>query len=83
MKKATYESALAEVQSIVNELQEETVSMDDLSKKVARAAELIQYCREKLRATEQQVNSVFEWIWRNLLKKWLYFYFFAFFENQT
>jgi exodeoxyribonuclease VII small subunit len=60
MKKATYESALAEIQNIVNDLQEETVSMDDLSKKVARAAELIQFCREKLRATETQVNSVFE-----------------------
>ncbi|MFT4759247.1 MAG: exodeoxyribonuclease VII small subunit [Paraglaciecola sp.] len=60
MKKTTYESALAEVQSIVNELQEETVSMDDLSKKVGRAAELIQFCRDKLRATETQVNSVFE-----------------------
>lgn len=60
MKQQTYESALTEVQSIVNELQEETVSIDDLSKKVERAATLIQFCREKLRATETKIQSVFE-----------------------
>jgi len=60
MKKQTYESALTEVQSIVNELQGETVSMDDLSKKIERAATLIQFCREKLRATETQIQRVFD-----------------------
>lgn len=60
MKEATYESALKEVQAIVNELQEETVSIDDLSNKVEKAAELIQFCRQKLRGTETRIKEVFE-----------------------
>ena len=60
MKKMTYESALAEVQNIVNELQDATVSIDELTQKVARAAELIRFCREKLTKTEEQVNQLFQ-----------------------
>ena len=56
-KKTTYESALKEIQSIINELQEEAVSIDDLSQKVKRAAELIQHCKEKLRTTETQIKE--------------------------
>ncbi|MBI5917470.1 MAG: exodeoxyribonuclease VII small subunit [Bacteroidetes bacterium] len=53
--KPTYESALQELQAIVAQLQEEAVGMDDLSEKVNRAAELIKFCREKLRTTEEEV----------------------------
>jgi len=60
MKKLTYEAALAEVQNIVNELQEETVNIDDLSKKVERAANLIEHCRAKLRETEDKVNNALQ-----------------------
>ncbi len=58
--KLTYESALQELQGIVNQLQEEAVSMDDLSEKVSRAAELLVFCREKLRETEGKVEGLFE-----------------------
>jgi exodeoxyribonuclease VII small subunit len=58
--KLTYESALKELQGIVTQLQEEAVSMDDLSEKVSRAAELLNFCREKLRETEEKVEGLFE-----------------------
>lgn len=45
----TYEQAMAELQSIMQELQQEQVSIDDLSHKSERAQQLIQYCQEKLR----------------------------------
>ncbi len=48
----TYEEALKELQTIVQALQEGNIGIDDLSEKVSRASELIQYCREKLRKTE-------------------------------
>jgi exodeoxyribonuclease VII small subunit len=57
--KLTYESALQELQAIVSNLQEEAVSMDDLSEKVQRAAELLKFCREKLRETEEKVEGMF------------------------
>jgi exodeoxyribonuclease VII small subunit len=57
--KLTYEAALQELQTIVAQLQEEAVSMDDLSEKVSRATELLNFCRERLRLTEEQVEGLF------------------------
>ena len=56
----TYEEALKELQEIVGLLQEEAVSIDDLSDKVKRAAELIKYCKEKLRSTGEELETLFE-----------------------
>ena len=58
--KLTYEEALQELQQIVAQLQEDTVSVDELSEKVKRAAELIAYCREKLRKTEESLEGLLE-----------------------
>ena len=56
----SYEEALQELQQIVAQLQEDAVSVDELSEKVKRAAELIAYCREKLRTTEENLEGLFE-----------------------
>ncbi|MCO6476677.1 MAG: exodeoxyribonuclease VII small subunit [Phaeodactylibacter sp.] len=58
--KLTYEKALQELQQIVAQLQEDAVSVDELSDKVKRAAELIAYCREKLRTAEESLEGLFE-----------------------
>ncbi len=59
-KEISYESAMRELQEIVSQLQEEVVSMDELSEKVKRAAELIAFCKDKLRKTEEEVNGLFD-----------------------
>ncbi len=56
--KPTYESAYAELQHIMQEVQSETVGIDDLTAKIARASELIRFCRERLRMTEEEVKSL-------------------------
>ena len=56
----SYQSAMEELQIIVSQLEEHKVGIDELSEKVKRAAELVKFCQEKLRATEQEVNSLFE-----------------------
>ncbi|WP_282773741.1 exodeoxyribonuclease VII small subunit [Phaeodactylibacter xiamenensis] len=56
----TYEEAIQELQETVTQLQEDEVNIDELSAKVKRAAELIAYCREKLRATEAEIGGLFE-----------------------
>ena len=56
----TYDNALAELQMIVSQLQEEVVSVDDLSMKAKRAAELVKFCQEKLRRTEEDLKGLFE-----------------------
>ena len=54
----SYESAFAELQQIVRELQEETVGIDELTARIARATELIRFCRERLRMTEDEIGKL-------------------------
>ena len=56
--KLTYQSAYAELQHIMQEVQSEAVGIDDLTAKIARASELIRFCRERLRMTEEEVKSL-------------------------
>jgi exodeoxyribonuclease VII small subunit len=53
-----YTEAFAELQQIVQEIEEGEISVDDLSEKVKRAALLIGICRDKLSATQQDVDKV-------------------------
>ena len=57
-KKISYDSALGELQNIVAEIEGEEIGIDELSKKVKRAAELLKFCQEKLRQTEDDVNEI-------------------------
>lgn len=54
----TYASAFAELQQIVRDLQDEAVGIDELTVKIARAAELIRFCRERLRMTEEEIGKL-------------------------
>ena len=55
----SYEKAMQELQEIVDQLQEETIGIDDLSEKVKRASELIRFCKEKLRSTDLDIKNIF------------------------
>jgi len=52
----TYEEALSELRDILQQLQEGKIPMEKMSEMVSRAAELVKFCREKLRQTEEEVN---------------------------
>ena len=54
----TYESAYNELRKIASEIESESVSVDVLAEKVKRAAELITFCQNKLRNTEDEVNNI-------------------------
>lgn len=54
----TYETAYAELTTIVGELEDSEVSVDKLAEKMKRASELISFCSEKLRQTEDAVNKI-------------------------
>jgi len=56
----TYEAAYKELQQIAREIEQETVSVDVLAAKVARASELISFCQNKLRSTELEVTRIIE-----------------------
>lgn len=53
-----YSEAYEELETIVNDIENEDISVDDLSAKVKRAAMLIRICREKLSKTEEEVNKI-------------------------
>lgn len=54
----TYEKAYTELQEIIAAIETGDVSVDLLAEKVKRAAELIAFCKEKLTATEQDVQQI-------------------------
>lgn len=54
----TYELAYRELADIAQEIETESVSVDILAEKVKRASELIEFCQNKLRATETEVNKI-------------------------
>lgn len=54
----TYTAAFEELQLIVQEIEEGDISVDELSVKVKRAAQLIKICKTKLTSTEEDVNQI-------------------------
>ena len=56
---STYDDALQELQTIVQQLQDNQIPLDELSARIKRAAHLINYCQEKLRSTEADIQQLF------------------------
>jgi exodeoxyribonuclease VII small subunit len=56
-EKINYTQAFEELQTIVNEIEQGEISVDELSEKVKRAVTLIKTCKEKLVATETDVTG--------------------------
>jgi exodeoxyribonuclease VII small subunit len=54
----TYEQAMNELRTISAEIDSEKVSVDELAQKFQRASYLIQFCQQKLRASEMEVNNI-------------------------
>ena len=53
-----YTEAFEELQTIVLEIEQGEISVDELSEKVKRAALLIKICKTKLTTTEEDVNKI-------------------------
>ena len=60
MAKMTYEDALNKLQLIVKKLENREVKIDDLAKTVLEAKELVEFCREKLNHTEEEINKIIQ-----------------------
>jgi exodeoxyribonuclease VII small subunit len=53
-----YEEAIAELEAIVTDLQNDEVGVDELADRVARGARLVELCRDRLRRAELAVDEV-------------------------
>lgn len=56
----TYQQAFEELEQITNDIESQDVSVDDLAKKIKRAADLLEICNAKLKFTESEVNKIIE-----------------------
>ena len=56
--KINYTTAFSELQAIVAEIEQGSISVDQLSEKVKKAVQLIQICKDKLTSTEEDVNAI-------------------------
>ena len=63
---ANYEEALAELESLVAAMEGGQLPLDALLQNYRRGADLLNYCRERLEAVEQQVKVLEE----GQLKPW-------------
>ena len=59
-KELTYTTAFEELETIQLALEGNEVPIDKLSEQVKRANFLIQFCRERLRSTEEEVQAILE-----------------------
>ena len=52
----TYESAVKELQTIVQQMENEEIDMDSLLEKVKRAKSLLVFCKERLRNVKDEIE---------------------------
>jgi exodeoxyribonuclease VII small subunit len=55
-----YADAIDELETILEQIEDEDVDLDDLAVKVERASELVDVCREKIDDTETRVRDIIE-----------------------
>jgi len=68
-KTITYAEAIIELETIVSDIENASIGVDELSEKVKRAAELIRFCRSKLTSTEKEVNSILKGLGNDVIEK--------------
>jgi len=57
-KEVKYSEAIEELTEILEDLESERTSVDEVSVKTKRAVELIRICREKIESTELEVKKI-------------------------
>ena len=53
-----YEAAFAELQSIVQRMENDELDIDQLTTQLKRAQELIKLCRDKLTKTDEEIKKI-------------------------
>ncbi len=54
----TYESAAKELDQILKDLENDQISIDVLAERVDKAGQLLIFCSDKLRTTENKVGEI-------------------------
>lgn len=54
----SYSEAYAEIEEIIEKIENEELDIDELADKVKRVSELIKICKDKLYKTESEVEKI-------------------------
>ena len=54
----SYEKAYSELETIINQLESDTISIELLAEKVSRAAYLLELCAQKMRSIESDIQQI-------------------------
>ncbi len=57
-KSISYKDAVNEIESILHQIENEELDVDDLANKVKRAYFLLKLCKEKLHSTEKDIGNI-------------------------
>ena len=57
-KTMSYNEAMAEVEEILEKIENEELDVDDLAEKVKRVSVLLKICKDKLMKTNEQVEQI-------------------------
>jgi exodeoxyribonuclease VII small subunit len=58
--KLSYKEAFAELEDILDKLENNELDVDDLTSNVKKASELIKLCKSKLFETESEIEKIIE-----------------------
>ena len=53
-----YEAAFAELQTIVRQMENEELDIDQMAEQLKRAQELIKLCKDKLTKTDEEIKKI-------------------------
>ena len=56
---STYNEAVNELEEIVKQMQSNECSIDNLSELTTRSLELLQFCKDKLTKTDEELKKIF------------------------
>ena len=59
-KTFSFSEAVGEIDRLINEIENGKLDIDKMSDQVKRVSGLIKDCQKKLRATEDEINSLFK-----------------------
>ena len=59
-EKIKYDAAVTEIEEILEKIEEGDLGVDELAEKVNRVSHLLKICRDRLHATEEQINKILD-----------------------
>ena len=59
-EKINYDTAVAEIEEILEKIEEGDLGVDELAEKVNRVSHLLKICRDRLHASEEQINKILD-----------------------